>query len=72
MFKGVIYKSTVSPQSNRQLVRLTHLRDLELITEEEYNYWISGFGSSDGETVNMSNVVVSTKPRQKPFKLNFI
>jgi hypothetical protein len=68
----LIYKSTVSPQSNRQLVRLTHLRDLELITEEEYNYWISGFGSIDGETVNMSNVVVSTKPRQKPFKLNFI
>jgi len=35
----LIYKSTVSPQSNRQLVRLTYLRDLELITEEEYDFW---------------------------------
>ena len=34
-----IYKSTVVPNSDRHLVRLTYLRDLELITEEEYNYW---------------------------------
>jgi len=34
-----IYKTTVDPKSNRHLVRLTYLRDLGLITEEEYNFW---------------------------------
>jgi hypothetical protein len=34
-----IYKSTVDPNSNRQLVRLSYLRDLDLINEEAYNYW---------------------------------
>jgi hypothetical protein len=34
-----IYKSTVHPNSNRQLVRLSYLRELDLINDESYNYW---------------------------------
>jgi len=36
-----IYKSCVNPQSNRQLTRLTYLYNLELITKEEYEYWLN-------------------------------
>jgi hypothetical protein len=36
-----IYKSCVDPRSNRQLTRLTYLYDTDLITKDEFDFWIN-------------------------------
>uniref|UniRef100_A0A6C0I0L7 Nucleotide-diphospho-sugar transferase domain-containing protein n=1 Tax=viral metagenome TaxID=1070528 RepID=A0A6C0I0L7_9ZZZZ len=36
-----IYKSCVKPESDRQLIRLTFLYELNLITKDEYNFWLN-------------------------------
>ena len=35
----LVYKNTVDPKSNRQLVRLTSLRNIGLISNGEFEYW---------------------------------